>query len=662
MALLSFQRALLLAGAVLPLAQQGFAQTVNNQQGEVIPANEITVAPAAELLSGEIDAHTLQLTDAALANLTAYQLTDIDLFRFDDTDVESASQQAKRTFVGDCKVYPGDWRWPSRLTWTVFNLVTGGALIETVPIGAVCYRNSGVYNQAKCANIIQNWAQSDTHANDPTSVMSPLYTGETCMPQNGDTSQCTLGGFPSYAIKAQSVYQIQLAVNFARTVGLRLVVKNTGHDFLGKSTGSGALSIWTHNLKSIRFLKSFKTPSYSGPAIEMGAGIQVGELYAAADQYGVTAVGGECKGVGVSGGYTAGGGHSPMSTKYGLGSDQVLSLNVVLPNGRFVTASETKNTDLFWALRGGGGSTFGVVTSMTVKVFPKMKFAGVTWTINSGSDTANSDSLFWQAMYAYWAKFPQYATKAVYGYSMIFPRGPPGAGYAWTMQPWMVPGMSLTEFKATVQPLFDEWTAMGFQFIPQFFEHDNFYDMWTSHFPTEAVANSNLRTASRLFPRSAWDNTTKRDAMFDAVRSVVDEGSALIQYNMNPAAPAGTAASGANSHWRDAIWFGIMGTGWAPDISTTELEAVQRKITDNWMGRLRPFGPGAYLNEGDVMEPDFAGAFYGTNYDRLLKIKRRVDPHDLFWAPTAVGSERWTIAGQPNWLTLQTGKLCKVSN
>jgi hypothetical protein len=658
MAVFSLQRALLLAGAVLPLAQQGLAQTLLNSEGEVVPANKLTVAPAAETVAEETPPNIYQLTDTVLANLTASQLSDIELFHFDDsTDLGVVS---KRASTGDCKVYPGDRRWPSRLTWGVFNLLTGGALIETVPIGAVCYPNSGVYDATKCSNVLAQWTQSDTHANDPTSAMSPLYQGETCMPQNGETSQCTLGGFPSYSVKARSVFQVQLAVNFARTVGLRLVVKNTGHDFLGKSIGSGALSIWTHHLKSIRYIKSFTTPSYTGPAIEMGAGVQVGELYAAANELGVTAVGGECKGVGVAGGYTAGGGHSPLSSKYGLGSDQVLSLDVVLPNGRFVTANEHKNTDLFWALRGGGGSTFGVVTSITVKVFPKTAVSGVTWTITAGPDTANSDTLFWAAMYAYWRRFPGYADQETYGYSMIFPRGPPGSGYMWTMQPWMVPGMTLTNFKAMVQPLFDEWKALGFTFEPVFFEHDNFYDTWSTHFPTEGVANSNVRTASRLFPRSNWDTQARRDAMFDEVRSVVEEGSALIQYNMNPKAPVGTPASGANSHWRDAIWFAIMGGGWAPGISETELEAVQRKITDNWMGRLRVYGPGGYGNEGDVMEPDFADAFFGSNYDRLLQIKRKVDPYDLFWAPTAVGSESWEVQGQRDWLTLQTGKLCKV--
>jgi hypothetical protein len=96
-----------------------------------------------------------------LANLTAHELSDIELFQFDES--EPVSETAKRTVTaGGCKVYPGDWRWPSRLTWAVFDLLTGGALIETVPIGAVCYPNSGVYNAQKCATIIENWTQSAT--------------------------------------------------------------------------------------------------------------------------------------------------------------------------------------------------------------------------------------------------------------------------------------------------------------------------------------------------------------------------------------------------------------------------------------------------------------------------------------------------------------------
>lgn len=499
-----------------------------------------------------------------------------------------------------------------------------------------------------------------THsAKDPTSVMSPLYQGESCMPQNGNTSTCELGGFPSYSVKAKNVAQIQLAINFARSLNLRLVVHNTGHDFLGKSTGAGALSIWTHNFKKVKFFKNYITPSYRGAALKLGAGIQVADLYEAADKYGVTGVGGECKGVGVTGGYIAGGGHSPMTSKYGLASDQVLSIDIVTPNGRFITVDEKHHPDLFWAIRGGGGGTFGVVTSMTVKVYPKSSFSGVTFTITSGNGTANTDDVFWSAVETYWRKFPTYAAKNAYGYSSLFPN--PEGGYMWSMLPWLVPGMKLADFKAMVSPLFKEWTELGLQFKPEYFEHDNFYETWTSHFPTETVANTNLRTASRLFPKKNWEDEATLQKTIDAIRGIVEEGSAFIGYNMNGAAPEGTPASAANPAWREAVMFGIIGSSWAPDASPEEVVDANMKITHDWMERLRKLTPtsGGYLNEGDVMEPNFGQSYYGSNYKRLLSIKKAIDPSDLFWGPTAVGSENWYITGQEEWLTKQTGRLCR---
>lgn len=490
--------------------------------------------------------------------------------------------------------------------------------------------------------------------------MSPLYQGETCMPQNGNTSTCEIGGFPSYVVNISTISQVQLAVNLARNLNLRLVVHNTGHDFLGKSTGAGALSVWTHNLKSVKFIEKYVTPSYSGPVLKLGAGIQVKELYEAANTYNVTAVGGECKGVGVAGGYIAGGGHSPLTSKYGMGADQVVSVDVVTPDGRFVTASEENNADLFWALRGGGGATFGVVTGLTVKVHPRMNFVGSTFTILSGPDTNNTDEIYWAAMETYWRKLDTYLEVPNYGYSSMFSRGT-GLGYMWNMLPWLVSGITLDEYKAMVAPLFAEWTALGLDFEPVYFEHDNFWDTWTSHFPTEAVANSNLRTASRIFPKSNWESEETLNATIAAIRSVISEGSALIQYNMNGAAPAGTPDAAVNPAWREAALFGIFGSRWADGATEEEIKTINERLTYDWMERLRKVTPGSggYLNEGDVMEPNFGQAFFGSNYDRLLSIKQKVDPWDVFWAPTAVGSEDWYVTDQEEWLTLQTGRLCR---
>jgi FAD/FMN-containing dehydrogenase len=109
-----------------------------------------------------------------------------------------------------------------------------------------------------------------------------------------NSGTCTVGGYPAYVIKAKSVLDLQLGINFARNDGLRLIVKNTGHDFSGKSTGYGSLSLWTHGLKDIQFFDNYVDESgYSGPAIKAGAGVQAFELYKAANDHGVVVVAGE---------------------------------------------------------------------------------------------------------------------------------------------------------------------------------------------------------------------------------------------------------------------------------------------------------------------------------------------------------------------------------
>jgi hypothetical protein len=125
--------------------------------------------------------------------------------------------------------------------------------------------------------------------------MSPLYQGLTCLPGDADlpNANCTLGGYPIYVVNARNAWDVQAGVNFARNKNIRLVIKNTGHDFNGKSSGSHSLSIRTHQLKDIAIIKNYTSKYYSGPAIRAGSGTQAFELYAAAHFAGLMAVGGE---------------------------------------------------------------------------------------------------------------------------------------------------------------------------------------------------------------------------------------------------------------------------------------------------------------------------------------------------------------------------------
>lgn len=163
--------------------------------------------------------------------------------------------------------------------------------------------------------------------------MLPLYEGRPCMPTGYNyTSTCTQGAYPTYVVNVSTVAQIKLAVDFSRNQNVRLVVKNTGHDFNGKPSGKGALSIWTHWLKDKAFYPVFKADNgYYGPAMQLGTSIQAWEVYEFAKVSNVIIVGGEAAAFGVVGGYTFGGGHSPLSSMYGMAADQVLAMEGFLP-------------------------------------------------------------------------------------------------------------------------------------------------------------------------------------------------------------------------------------------------------------------------------------------------------------------------------------------
>jgi hypothetical protein len=135
--------------------------------------------------------------------------------------------------------------------------------------------------------------------------------------------------------------------------------RNAGHEFNGRSSGFGALSIWTHHLKSFEYMPEYTDGSYTGRAARAGAGIETWEIKNYMNKYNMTMefAGGET--VGVYGGWIAGGGHNLLSSLYGHGADQILAFQVVTPDGRFHTVTPKKNKDLFFAMLGGGGGESG---------------------------------------------------------------------------------------------------------------------------------------------------------------------------------------------------------------------------------------------------------------------------------------------------------------
>jgi hypothetical protein len=155
-----------------------------------------------------------------------------------------------------------------------------------------------------------------------------------------------------------------------------LTIKNTGHDYKGRSSAPNTLALWTHNVQPTpQLVKGFIPDGCSQPVgdgVTFGAGQQFDGLYKFADDNGITVLGGASGSVGPAGGWITGGGHSAITNAFGLGVDNVLQIRTVLPNGTYVTVNECQNQDLWFALRGGGGGTFGVNFEMTTRALPKV--------------------------------------------------------------------------------------------------------------------------------------------------------------------------------------------------------------------------------------------------------------------------------------------------
>ncbi|KAF2464847.1 FAD binding domain-containing protein [Lindgomyces ingoldianus] len=569
------------------------------------------------------------------------------------------SSQPPNAITSRCKIYPGDPAWPSDETWAQLNELTDNRLlVKPQPQATVCY-NGPQYDPSKCAQLTAKWSSSYIHFPDPIEMMSPVAQGMTCLPPNiFDSHNCTRGGFPMYVINATTPKHIQLGVNFARNTGVRLVVKNTGHDFLGKSGGADSLSIWTHYFKDITYIENFvdKKIGYSGPAFKAGAGVQALEIYKAASEKGRTVVGGEGETVGIFGGYIQGGGHSPLTSLYGTGSDQVLSFEVVTANGKFVTANSTSYPDLFWALRGGGGSTFGVVTSVTVKAHPEMQTTAARFSFTSekvGNET------FWAGIRAYVDSFVTNADAGTYAYFMLIPNVSTGI-FTFNMSPFFAPNKTLEETQTLLEPWFTRLNELGIEFNPNISHFDSVYEAWKSSFPLESVEKINATTGSRLFPRANFETERKRDELFQNIRQSSENNRVQVHFNIKAVDPA-NADNSVNPAWRQNILFSQQAVRWPVNGTAEETLKIRKEFQTGDMQRWRNISPGAgsYLAEADRLEPNFGQAFWGSNYPRLLKLKAKWDPYDVFFATTSVGSERWkveSVDGLPN----ENGKLCRV--
>jgi hypothetical protein len=312
-----------------------------------------------------------------------------------------------------CKPQPKSPDWPSAVRWQELNASTAGNLRAPIPAGLVCQPTQPTFNNASCATLVEQWPNSSWHSSSPWSTD---YNDDTCLPD--PSAPCSAAGYPAYVVEAKSTSHVQAAVKFALKTGVRLNIKGTGHDYPGRSSGPESLSIWTHQLRGIEVtLGNARAVKHgASAAVKIFAGMRWGEIYAAVAQYNLTIVGGGDLDVGI-GGWTMGGGHSPLSSRYGLGADQVLEMEVVTADGEYRVINEAAYPDLFWAMRGGGPSTNAVLLSVTMKAYPQLP--GVIYQF-SYNTTAGSDT-FWSLVAGFHTHLVGLSEAGAMGYYYVFP-------------------------------------------------------------------------------------------------------------------------------------------------------------------------------------------------------------------------------------------------
>jgi FAD/FMN-containing dehydrogenase len=412
---------------------------------------------------------------------------------------------------------------------------------------------------------------------------------------------------PRWIVRCHCPADVISAVNFAREHGVLLAVRGGGHNGPGLGSCDGGLVIDLSPMKTVIVDDRNRT-------VRVEPGCTQGDVDAETSKHGLAVPAGIVGSTGVAG-LTLGGGHGYLSRKHGLTIDNLIEAVVVLADGRMVTASQTSHPDLFWALRGGGGN-FGVVVSFTYHAHPVSDvYAGpIFWDFSQAAEimawyrdflpTAPRELCAFLGLKTVPSAdpFPQELWgRKVCGLISVY-NGTQGQGEA-AMAPVraalpapLMDAMAQMPF-AAFQGAFDALLPPGLQWY------------WKGDFVDELT---DAAIADHI------DHFARRPTNLSLMHLYPIDGA------VREVGPTDTAWSARNSTWSMVI------AGIDPD--PAKAPELKRWATDYWAAihRHNRHG-GAYVNF--MMGEEDAGrvqATYGPNYERLVEVKRRYDPANLF--------------------------------
>lgn len=555
----------------------------------------------------------------------------------------------------DCR--PGQKCWPLSKEWQKFNATIDGHLYETVPIAAPCYKSSLHYDEAACRDVENYYGDSiprGTHYGQ-----TYWLNWETCgdagcalletQPSELLYSTCTLGRLSSYYVDVRDASHISATLRFAHAHNIRISVKNTGHDFFGRSSVPNTLAIWTHNLDSIAFSSNFTAnncPLANSQNVgELGAGVIAADAYHFFSSKGMDITGGYEQSVGLAGGFAQGGGVGSFTTTYGLMADNAVEFEVVTAHGEIRTINQCNEPELFWAMRGGGGGTFAVLTKYRVQLYPSLPIHTYTFTANFTGDTsdATQNVALREILTAHAENQAEWSTQLVTGQLEYFPE---------KISISMVllygdNGSKLRAASASFAELLNNRTDLSVSAneYTSYPDYANYLTVTAADAKVTEPSGIFSILASRLVPRTVFNVSETIDELVEGViqgiataRSHLNLTGTQIVLETPVSNLDKNQMSSAHPAWRDALWHVIHVGEWIEPLAADE----QANVAEAFLQILEPLkklspGGGAYFNEAHYLEPDWEQTYFGSNYPRLLEAKNQYDPTHMFDCWKCVG-------------------------
>jgi FAD/FMN-containing dehydrogenase len=406
--------------------------------------------------------------------------------------------------------------------------------------------------------------------------------------------------FPAGIVICRNAEDVQHAVRWARQEGMPFVARSGGHSYEAYSILDRGLVIDVGGLQAV------DVDLGRGEAT-IGTGVRLMDLYRQLAAYGVTIPAGTCPGVGIAG-LTLGGGVGFLSRQYGLTCDNLVAAELVDASGDLLIASEVEHADLFWALRGGGGGNFGIVTAFTFRIHPidTVTLCTVNWRWGDVAEVFDA----WQR----WAPHIDHRLTAGLGISH------PGHG-----------GISSTglftgsegELWALLDPLLRAGSP-----DPPYLRTMPFLAA-AEELAGSGGTHARFKNASAVFDTplspSAIDTLVSHMQASPAMTTVV--GCFPFGGAIEAIEPTATAFAHRSAHFDlqyQAYW------------GSTAEDAAGVAWVNGIRDALLPHSSGAYINYIDAEQPDWASAYYGANLPSLQQVKARYDPSDCFNGPGTI--------------------------